>query len=157
MDLPDALAWLVGRWEGEGRGAYPNCDDFTYRDEMTFRHPRPEAPVLAFSERTWLLSDGSPSHEEAGYLIATETDRIELVVAHPLGVVEVHDGTVTGPRIELASVTVAGAPTASNVTQMRRTLERRDDDTLWYQLDMAANGQPLVFHCESTLYRRPTT
>jgi hypothetical protein len=36
---------------------------------------------------------------------------------------------------------------------MRRTLEHRDDDTLWYQLDMAANGKPLLFHCEATLHR----
>ncbi|MEX0663767.1 MAG: FABP family protein [Acidimicrobiia bacterium] len=153
MDLPDALAWLVGRWEGEGRGAYPNCADFTYRDEITFTHPRPENPVLAFSEHTWLLADGSPSHEEAGYLRATEDGRIELVVAHPLGVVEVHDGAITGHRIELVSLAVACAPTAEPVTQMRRTLEQRDDDTLWYQLDMAANDQPLVFHCEATLHR----
>ena len=153
MDLPDALAWLIGRWEGEGRGAYPNCEDFTYRDELVFLPARLDPMVVAFSEHTWLLSDGSPSHEEAGYLRAAGDGKVELVVAHPIGVVEVHEGTVTGRRIELASTTVACAPSAELVTQMRRTLEHRDDDTLWYRLDMAANGQPLVFHCESTLHR----
>jgi hypothetical protein len=153
VDLPDALAWLVGRWEGEGRGEYPNVTDFTYHDEVVFSHARLDPLVLAFSEHTWLLADGSPSHEEAGYLRATEGGRIELVVAHPLGVVEVHDGTASGERIELASLAVAGTPTAESVTQVRRTIEHRDGDTLWYQLDMAANGQALLFHCEATLHR----
>lgn len=152
MVLPDALAWLVGDWEGEGRGEYPTIADFTYREMTTFTHPRPDKPVLAFSQHTW-LADGVPSHEETGYLLATEDGRVELVVANPTGVVEVHDGTATAGRIELVSLAVACSPTADPVTQVRRTIEHRDGDTLWYQLDMAANGQPLVYHCEATLHR----
>jgi len=153
MDLPAALAWLVGRWEGEGRGEYPNCDDFAYRDEVVFSHARLDRLVLAYSQHTWLLADGEPSHEEAGYLRATEAGRVEFVLAHPLGVVEVHDGTITDERIELESLAMACTPTGSQVTQMRRTIEHRDGDTLWYQLDMAASGQPLLHHCEATLRR----
>src|SRR3990172_6974539 len=114
MDLPTALAWLLGSWEGEGRGEYPNCDDFTYRDEMVFSHARLDRMVLAYSEHTW-LTDGSASHEEVGYLRVTEDGRVEFVLAHPLGVVEVHDGTVTDERIELASLAVAFPPTGSQV------------------------------------------
>jgi hypothetical protein len=65
----------------------------------------------------------------------------------------VHDGTVTDERIELTSLAVAYAPTGSQVTQMRRTIEHREGDTLWYRLDMAASGQPLVHHCEAALHR----
>jgi len=151
VDLPTALAWLVGEWEGEGRGAYPGCDDFGYREHTVFRHPKPGEPTLAFATRTWLL-DGSPSHEEAGYVRATEAGRVELVVAHPLGVVEVHGGTMTERGVELDSLAVACAPTASAVTQMRRVAEQRGDD-LWYRLDMAARGKPLAFHCEATFHR----
>ncbi len=152
MDLPAALAWLVGRWEGEGLGEYPNCADFTYRDEIEFSYARLDRMVLAYSEHTW-LADGSASHEEAGYLRATEAGRVEFVLAHPLGVVEVHDGTATDGRIELSSLAIAYTPTGSQVTQMRRTIEHRDGDALWYRLEMAASGQPLVHHCEATLHR----
>jgi hypothetical protein len=153
VDLPDALAWLVGRWEGEGRGEYPDCADFAYRTELVFSRARLDKLVLAYSEHTWLLPDGAASHEEAGYLRATETGGVELVVAHPIGVVEVHDGTAADRRIELESLTVAHTPTGSAVTQMRRTIEHRDGDTLVYSLDMAANGKPLVHHSEATLHR----
>jgi hypothetical protein len=155
--VPDPLAplaWLIGGWHGEGRGAYPTIADFDYREESTFTHPRADKPFLAYAQRTWLLLDESPSHAETGYLRATPDGRVELVIAQPSGVVEVHDGTITDGRVELASVTVAHTPTAKAVTEVRRVLERRGDD-LWYQLDMAAVGQPLAYHCEATLHRVP--
>jgi hypothetical protein len=153
--LPDALtpiAWLIGEWEGQGRGEYPTISDFTYREHATFAHPRPDKPFLAYTQRTWLVPGDAPSHAEVGYLRATPEGRVELVIAQPSGVVEVHDGTATADRIELRSVTVSHTPTAKSVTEVRRVLERRDNH-LWYRLDMAAVGQPRSHHCEATLHR----
>ena len=73
-------------------------------------------------------------------------------MAHPSGVVEVSDGTITGTRLELMSRSVVTTPTAKSVTEVRRTYERRGE-RLWYRLDMAAVGEPLLFHLEAELHR----
>jgi hypothetical protein len=100
-----------------------------------------------------MLEDGAPSHVETGYLRGIAGGRVELVLSQPTGVVEVHDGTVTDERIELATIAVARTPTAKEVSAVRRLIERRGDDTLWYRLDMAAVGKASQYHCEATLHR----
>jgi hypothetical protein len=152
VDLPPALAWLLGSWEGEGRGGYPGVDDFEYREHTEFTQPRSERLCLAYTQHTW-LADGSPSHEEAGYLRALPDGGVDLVIAQPAGRAEVHEGTATPDRIELATLMVASTSTANPVTEVRRVFEHRAGDTLWYQLDMAANSKPLGYHCEATLHR----
>jgi hypothetical protein len=145
------IAWLEGRWAGEGRGSYPTISDFTYREEVSFTRPRHDKPFLAYTQRTLLVPDETPSHAEVGYLRATPNG-VELLLVQPSGVAELHEGTSSGSRIELASTTVATTPTAKPVTEVRRVLERRGD-RLWYQIEMAAVHQPLAFHLEATLHR----
>lgn len=152
MDLPEGLAWLVGEWEGEGRGEYPSIEDFTYRERTILTHSRSERAVLDYAQTTW-LTDGTPSHEETGYLRALPDGTVDLVIAQPGGRAEVHVGTVANGRLELATVMVASAPTANPVTEVRRVIEHRGGDTLWYELHMAATGHALGFHCEATLHR----
>jgi hypothetical protein len=78
---------------------------------------------------------------------------VELVVAHPTGVVEVAEGTVTGTVVALASTAVARTASAKEVTAVARHLSV-DADVLTYRLDMAAVGQPPQVHLEATLRRR---
>jgi hypothetical protein len=144
----EPLAFLLGTWQGEGHGAYPTIDDFTYREEATFAWPG--KPVVAYQQRTWLLPDGLASHAEVGYL-RPAPGGAELVVAHPSGVVEVSAGPCAGNRLELVSLTVVGTPTAKSVTEVHRTYERHDE-TLTYRLAMAAVGEPLRFHLEADLH-----
>jgi nitrobindin-like protein len=158
--MPDALvplAWLIGEWHGEGRGAYPTIDDFAYRETSTFLHPRPDRPFLTYAQRTWLLPAETPSHSETGFLRGISRGRVELVLSQPSGVVAVHDGTITDERIELTTIAVARTPTAKEVSELRRVIERRGDDTLWYRIDMAAVGQARQYHCEATLHRAVPT
>jgi hypothetical protein len=151
VELPEPLlpyGWLVGDWAGEGRGEYPTIDDFDYREETSFAYVG--KPFLVYTQRTWLTSDGSPSHMETGFLRPAPPGP-ELVVAHPSGIAELLAGTVAAERIDLATTTVAATATAKEVTALRRVYERRGD-TLWYSLDMAAVGHPIGFHCEATLH-----
>lgn len=136
-----------------GPGCLPTIDDFAYQETSTYVHPRPDKPFLAYTQHTWLLPDGAPTHAEAGYLRGIPGGRVELVLSQPSGVVEVHDGIVGDDRIELATIAVAITPTAKAVTEVRRVIERRGTDTLWYRLDMAAVGQASQYHCEATLHR----
>jgi hypothetical protein len=154
VELPPVVAWLVGEWEGEGRGGYPSLSDFTYREHTSFTQPRADQPVLLYAQHTWLTGPTSrPSHEEVGYLRVLEDGTIDFAVAQPAGRSEVHLGTATEGGIELRTVSVACAPHEALVTEVRRRIERRDADTLWYLLDMAASGHDLGFHCQATLHR----
>lgn len=141
---------LEGTWKGEGRGEYPTIEDFTYSEEITLTRLA-DKPVLAYTQRT-RSPEGKPLHAETGYYRFGQ-DRVELVIAQPTGIVEVHEGSFEGNRIEFHQVGLASAPTAVEVEEVRRTLEV-DGEVLSYTLDMAAVGQPMTFHLEARLLRQ---
>jgi hypothetical protein len=145
----EVIAFLLGEWHGEGRGAYPTIEDFEYHDEIVFGHTG--KPFLSYAQRTW-LADGSASHTEVGYLRAQPDGRVELVVAQPGGRVEVDEGTQRGGCFELTSVIVANTSSAKEVSETRRLVEV-DSDVMRYELEMAAVGQPRQFHLEAELRR----
>jgi hypothetical protein len=144
------LAGLLGTWRGEGAGEYPTITSFRYGEEVRFWHVG--KPFLAYTQRTWSLDDGRPLHGESGYWRARPDGAVEVVLAHPTGIVEVLEGRVDGGRIELGSTTVARTGTAKEVTALRRRFEL-DGDTLGYSVAMAAVGQPLQHHLAATLHR----
>ena len=107
------LAGLLGTWRGEGAGRYPTISPFRYGEEVRFWHVG--KPFLAYAQRTWSLDDGRPLHAESGYWRAKPGGEVELVLAHPTGIVEVQEGRLDGTRIELRSTTMAGTATAKQV------------------------------------------
>src|SRR5262245_60428164 len=112
----EPIAFLLGTWRGEGTGEYPTIERFRYVEEVRFWHVG--KPFLAYTQRTWALDDGRPLHGEMGYWRPQPDGRIEVVLAHPTGVVEVQEGTITGTRIALASAQVARTSTAKEVTAL---------------------------------------
>lgn len=146
------LAFLLGTWAGEGQGEYPTIQTFGYREEVTFVQP-PGKPFLAYTQRTWALDDGRLLHGESGFWRSGAPGTVELVMAHPNGIVEIEEGTVDGTHLSLRSTTVARTTTAKDVTALSRDV-RVDGDTLVYDLAMAAMGQPLTGHLRATLHRR---
>lgn len=139
-----------GTWEGEGRGEYPTIEDFTYSETVTLSRLA-DKPVLAYTQRT-RSPEGKPLHAETGYYRFGQ-DKVELLIAQPTGIVEVHEGSFEGNRILFHQVGLASAPTAVEVEEVRRTIEV-DGDALSYTLDMAAVGQPMTFHLEARLLRQ---
>lgn len=144
------LAMLLGTWVGEGTGGYPTTPDFAYREETVVSHDG--KPRLNYRQRTWALDDGRALHSETGFWRPAPGGRVELVLAHGSGVVEVSEGTVDGGRFELSSTAMHGTTTAKEVTALRRVVEV-EGDRLRYQLDMAAVGQPLSHHLAAALTR----
>ena len=44
------LAWLLGRWAGNGHGDYPTIDEFAFGQEIVFAHDG--RPFLHYFSRT---------------------------------------------------------------------------------------------------------
>lgn len=143
------LVFLLGTWEGEGRGEYPTIEPFGYRETVVFGHVG--KPFLAYAQRT-VRDDGTPSHAETGYWRSLGGGRIEVVLAHPTGVAEVAEGTVEGTSVELRSTQVVTTPTAKAVAALERSIVV-EGDVLRYTVRMAAVGQPLQHHLAAELRR----
>ena len=150
-----ALAPLLGVWEGRGSGKYPTVEPFDYVEEVVFSHVG--KPFLVYGQKTRAATDGKPLHAETGYLRAPQPGRVEMVLAHPSGITEIEVGTYTadGTTIELDMTTshVGLTPTAKEVTALGRHL-RVDGDELSYSLQMGAVGQPVQRHLAAVLHRK---
>ncbi|WP_040836756.1 peroxynitrite isomerase [Nocardia brevicatena] len=149
------LAGLLGTWRGSGAGEYPTIEPFGYLEEIDFGHIG--RPFLTYRQRTRSTEDSRPLHAETGYLRCPRPDRVELVLAHPTGIIEICEGPLTvtddgGIRLELKSTVIGRTRTAKPVTELGRSIHQYGD-IIEYTLRMAAVGQPLQHHLAATLHR----
>lgn len=167
------VAFLLGRWEGQGAGSYPTIEDFTYGEALTFGHVG--KPFLTYAQRTWHPATGAGMHVETGYVRVVEPEGtgpvgaepvgtgpvgtgpvgiepvgIEIVIAQPTGVTEVLEGRLVGTTITARTTAVGLSTTAKEVTIVEREL-RLDGDDLVVRLAMAAVGVELTHHLASRL------
>ena len=150
----EPLRFLLGRWEGAGIGGYPPIESFRFGQEITFSHNG--KPFLSYLSRTWRLDEegqiGLPLGTEAGYWRPQPDNQIEVMLAHPTGIVEIYLGEISGTRIEMATDVVARTGTAKEVTAGHRLYGLTGID-LAYAYDLAAVGQPLQPHLSAQLKR----
>ncbi len=150
--LVRSVEWLIGLWEGSGRGIYPTIEPFDYGEEIRFSDIG--RPFLLYAQRTWSLTDGGPLHAETGWLRPKEDGRIELVIAQATGFGEVDEGRIDGRMITLESINVTPTATAAPASRVTRRIEVTDDGQLLrYTLDMEAVGQAHQRHLEAELRR----
>ena len=152
-----ALAPLLGTWTGRGSGDYPTIDSFDYTEEITFGHVG--KPFLSYGQRTKSIDDGRPLHAETGYLRVPSPGHVEWILAHPTGITEILEGTLTivdGALVmELAATVIGRSGSAKDVSALGRSF-RLLGDTLTYTVRMGAVGQPLQHHLSATLHRKPS-
>lgn len=146
----ERLSWLVGTWRGRGVGEYPTIDDFGYVEEIAFGHVG--KPFLSYVQRTRDSTSNLPLHAEAGYIRVGDAGELELVIAQPSGIVELHEGVLDDRTLTFRATGVHVTATAKSVTDVLRTLTVVDDE-LRYEVSMAAVGLPLTHHLAATLER----
>jgi hypothetical protein len=146
------LSFLLGRWEGAGVGGYPTIESFRFGQEIVFSHIG--KPYLTYTSRSWRLDDEGNKTEplamETGFWRPQPGNKVEVLLAHPTGIVEIYLGEVSGTRIDLATDVVARTETAKEVTAGKRLYGLIGDD-LAYAYDMAAVGQGLQPHLSAQL------
>jgi hypothetical protein len=145
----EPLAFLIGNWRGEGEGEDPGVPRFRYTEELSFEHVGD--PFLLVTESSW-TPDGAPLHFERGTLRPLGDGRVDLALAHPIGVAEVSEGTVEGTTVTLRSTAVVHTTAGSPVTEIERRYRMVGDD-LSYELEMAMEGVARTFHVRATLPR----
>jgi hypothetical protein len=148
------LAPLLGVWRGSGHGEYPTIDSFDYQEEIQFGHVG--RPFLTYRQRTRHAADGRSLHAETGYLRCAGPDRVELILAHPTGITEICEGSLSvdddGLHLDMGSTSIGLTTTAKVVTALGRTFHV-SGDTIDYTLRMAAVGQPEQHHLAASLRR----
>ncbi|MER6004277.1 FABP family protein [Nonomuraea sp. NPDC051941] len=148
----EPIAFLLGRWEGAGVGGYPTIESFNFGQEIEFGHNG--KPFLSYVSRTWLLDqDGNrvkPLATESGYWRPQPDRQIEVVLAHPTGIVEIYIGEVVFHKIELRTDVVARTGTAKEYTAGHRLYGLVNGNLMW-AYEMAAVGHPLTDHMSAEL------
>ncbi|WP_040159432.1 FABP family protein [Mobilicoccus massiliensis] len=150
------LAWMVGRWEGVGVVGYPDMESRNFGQELDITHDG--RPFLAYESRSYLLNeDGSKDREsgrETGYLRVLNSGEIELLLAHPTGIVELYAGEreEERPVLNLRTDGVMRSPEARDYTAASRMYGLVDRKLMWV-MDMAAEGHPMQSHLSAQLNR----
>lgn len=157
-DLPEPLrplAWLIGRWEGVGVVGYPTIDEQQFGQEIEVTHDG--RGFLQWQSRAWILEASTgekvrPAAVESGFWRPQRNGEVELLLAHPTGILELYYGKAEPARIELKTDGVLRSPGAKEynaATRMYGLVESQ----LFYAMDMAAVGQPLQSHLSARLTR----
>lgn len=156
-DLPRELAplaWLVGRWEGAGVVGYPTMESRQFGQEVTVSHDG--RPFLEWQSRTWLLDESGtmvrPLAIELGFWRPAEDNGVELLLAHPTGIVELYYGTAEPAKIEVRTDGVLRSPRAKDYKAASRLYGLVNSNLLWV-MDMAAAEEPLQSHVSAELKR----
>jgi hypothetical protein len=153
---PDLLpvAWLLGTWQGNGRGAYPDQDAYEFAQQAVFAHDG--RGFLHYFSRTWVVdADNAKVAEgplETGFLRSGEGADYELVLTHDNGSVEVWYGSTDGARLELTTDLVARTETAPEISAGKRLYGLVEGDLL-YAWDIAAGGHELQSYTWGRLQR----
>lgn len=150
----EPLAFLLGEWEGAGVGGYPTIESFQFGQELSFSHNG--KPFLSYTSRTWRIDEEgamvAPLATETGYWRPRPDHKVEVLLVHPTGFVEIYVGDQAFNRIELRTDVVARTESAKEYTAGHRLYGLVNED-LAYAFDMAAMGQPLQSHISAQLKR----
>lgn len=157
QDVPEALrplAWLIGRWEGAGVVGYPTIESAHFGQEVEVTHDG--RGFLKWESRSWILDSETgaivrPAAIESGFW-RPQNGEVELLLAHPTGILELYYGTMEAAKVHLKTDGVLRSPGAKEYNAATRMYGLVDSQLMW-TMDMAAVGQHLQSHLSATLKR----
>ena len=151
FELPENLhpdcgpvAWLLGTWRGSGHGDYPTIEPYQFGQELIFAVVRYDWGVRLYTIRDAAI--------ETGFLRCRPEGKVEFLLTHNTGFVEIWHGTAEGGKLDLTTDAVARTETAKEYTGGKRLYGNVEGDLL-YAFDMAAMGQALQPHTWARLQR----
>lgn len=149
------LAWLLGRWEGAGVVGYPTIESQHFGQEIEVTHDG--RGFLKWESRAWILDSENgakvrPAAVESGFWRPLEGGEVELVLAHPTGIVELYYGTMEPAKIDVKTDGVLRSPRAKEYNAASRMYGLVESQLMWV-MDMAAMGEELQSHVSATLKR----
>ena len=149
------LAWLIGRWEGAGVLGYPTIESAHFGQEIEVTHDG--RPFLKWESRAWILDSATgervrPAAVESGFWRPQPDGEVELLLAHPTGILEMYYGTMEPARIQLKTDGVMRSPRAKEYNAATRMYGLVESQLMWV-MDMAAVGKELQSHVSATLKR----
>ena len=148
------VAWMLGTWQGNGRGDYPTIEPYEYGQELVFQQDG--RPFLHYFARAWILDEHGETvrqaAQETGFLRCRPEGHVELVLAHNTGFVEIWYGRAAEGKVELRTAGVSFTESAKEVTAGHRLYGNVEGDLL-YAYDMEAMGQELQPHLWARLQR----
>lgn len=150
------LAWLIGRWEGAGVIGYPGTESHNIGQEVEITHDGRD--FLEMNSRMWTLDESGAkveeTYREVGFWRVVDAGEVELVLAHPSGIVEMYVGRreADRPVIELATDGVIRSPKSPAYNAAKRMYGLVEGQLMWV-LDMAADGHEMQSHVSVQLKR----
>ena len=161
FELPDnlhpdcgPLAWMLGTWRGNGHGDYPTIEPFEFGQELIFTHDG--RPFFHYMSRAWVtdasgekLRDGAV---ETGFVRCRPEGKVEVLLSHNTGFVELWHGEAAAGKLELTTDAVVRSDSAKEYVAGKRLYGNVEGDLL-YAFDMAAMGQALQPHTWARLVR----
>lgn len=150
------LAWLIGRWAGNGHGNWPGRGDFEFGQQVEFATNG--EPYLHYISQTYVADETgrpiAPLGMETGFWRPVADGGVEVVLSHPDGWSEVWNGRVDSARIELVTDVVARTKNAAlEYTGGQRLYGNVESDLMW-TFDRAAKDVPLQPYMWARLQRR---
>lgn len=149
------LAWMIGRWEGAGKGTSPTEGDFEYGQTLDIAHNG--GPYLHYLSQLFELDEHGDAIRtrsmESGFWKADGKGGLEVVMCHPEGYAEVWYGHIDGAKIELVTDGVMRTQNAATpYTGGQRLYGNVEGDLLW-TYDRATENTPLQPYLWARLHR----
>ncbi|MDK9611868.1 FABP family protein [Propionibacterium freudenreichii] len=150
------LAWLIGRWQGNGHGTWPDSGDFEFGQQIEFSTNG--QPYLHYFSQTYVADKNgnpvSPISMETGFWRPINDKNVDVVMCHPNGWSEVWTGKIDGAKIELVTDVVARTKNSElEYTGGERLYGNVEGDLLW-TFDRAAKDVPLQPYMWGRLARK---
>ncbi|NLT29513.1 MAG: FABP family protein [Propionibacterium sp.] len=128
-----ALAWMRGRWVGEGHGEWPGIGTFEFGQQVEFTDNGGD--YLHYLSQTWELDEKrqpkAARSMETGFWRPQRDGTVEVVMCHPEGYSEIWFGNITGARIDLTTDAVARTRTALAYTGGTRLYGQVEGDLMY--------------------------